>query len=139
MDTFQTPCDVFNVAHHSAFLSDIIVCVTMLCIYELKTRSTRITTKNCTKMVYVVIQRLYLSTNQSSTAPTTQELEGSSKSTKRRKVRTQEQNRLKISVKTKLSETSRANPMDGSYHPSFGSSSEDYKHRRKFKTSVDLK
>jgi hypothetical protein len=30
MDTFQTPCDVFNVAHHSAFLSDIIVCVNVV-------------------------------------------------------------------------------------------------------------
>jgi hypothetical protein len=41
-------------------------------------RSTRIMTKNCTKRVYAVIQRLYLSTNQYPTAPTTQELKGSS-------------------------------------------------------------
>jgi hypothetical protein len=43
--------------------------------YELKTRSTRIMTKNRTKRAYAVIQIVYLSTNQSPTTPTTQELE----------------------------------------------------------------
>jgi hypothetical protein len=41
---------------------------------ELKWRSTWITTKNCTNRAYAVIQRVYITTNQSSTTPTTQEL-----------------------------------------------------------------
>jgi hypothetical protein len=44
---------------------------------KLKTRSTQIMTKNCTKRAYAVIQRIYLSTNQSPKTPTKQELEGS--------------------------------------------------------------
>jgi hypothetical protein len=38
--------------------------------------STRITTKNCTNRVYVVIQRAYLITQQSLTVLTIQELDG---------------------------------------------------------------
>jgi hypothetical protein len=45
---------------------------------ELKMRSTRTTTKNCTNWAYAVIQRVYLTTQQSPVAPTTQELDGSS-------------------------------------------------------------
>jgi hypothetical protein len=62
---------------------------------ELKTSSTRITSKNYTNMAYAMIQRVYLTTNQFQKSPTTQELKGFHKSTKRRKGRTREQKRLK--------------------------------------------
>jgi hypothetical protein len=44
---------------------------------KLKRDLTRIKTKNCTVMVYIVIQRVHLHPNQSPTAPMSQALEGS--------------------------------------------------------------
>jgi hypothetical protein len=44
---------------------------------KLKQNSTRVTTKNCTLRVYAVIQRVYLYTSQSPTAPISKELKGS--------------------------------------------------------------
>jgi hypothetical protein len=46
---------------------------------EFKTRSTRITAKNCSNWVYAVIQRVYLTSHNSPTSTTTQEVDGSSK------------------------------------------------------------
>jgi hypothetical protein len=52
---------------------------------ERKLRSTRIKIKNCTNMAYAVIQRVYLSTQQTQTANTTKELDGSSTNPKERR------------------------------------------------------
>jgi hypothetical protein len=54
---------------------------------ELKEESTQIMTKNCTVWAYTVIQRVYLLTNQSPTAPISKKLEGSQQILKRRKVK----------------------------------------------------
>jgi hypothetical protein len=51
---------------------------------KLKQNSTRVTTKNCTLRVYAVIQRVYLYTSQSPTAPISKELKGSPQNHKRR-------------------------------------------------------
>jgi hypothetical protein len=51
---------------------------------KLNENSTRITTKNCTVRVFAVIQRVYLSTNQSLRASIPKELKGASQNHKRR-------------------------------------------------------
>jgi hypothetical protein len=85
-----------------------------------------------------VIQRVYSSTNQSLSTPITQKLEGSSANPKRRRGKKQRTNSTPKHSEAQTDQTSRTGPVDGSDHPSIGLRSEDYRHRRKFKTSVDL-
>jgi hypothetical protein len=66
---------------------------------ELITRSTQITTKNCTHGVYAMIQRVYLTSHHQSIPNSTHNTRPRwffHKSKETREVRTQEQNRLKL-------------------------------------------